>query len=228
MKIQIIANYLLTLMMSTAVAAIELGDVREALPKKTDLYLKEGMFSGGDREIRFGLVKDVRRATNGGFERIVVDLDSEKAPYYQASIDPSLRRILVTIFGSPKITLDAKKIVDQFRKSSLVARVEFFPVVDEDVWTFALHLRAAVPVEVFELTAPTRIIFDLKGGAALMNELAPKSKTTQARLPVKRAALHAPARPKPVPAKRTPIRANPVEDEYEGNGASNHSEDLPE
>jgi len=228
MKTRMSIGLVFSFLLSTAGAAVEPGDVREALPKKTDSYLKEGLVSGGDREIRFGIVKDVRRATNGGFERIVVDIDSEKAPYYQTAIDSTQRRILVTIFGSPKLAFDAKKIVDQFRKSALVARVEFFPIVDEDVWTFAIHLRAAVPVEVFELTAPTRIIFDLKGGSALISELAPKQKTGFSSNAAKRARVLVAPRAKAIPAKPKAIRSNPIEDEYEGNGAVNHSDDIPE
>ncbi len=213
------------LFISTAGAALEPTQVREALPKKTESYLKEGLFSGGDREVHSGIVKDVRRATNGGFERIVVDIDSEKAPYYQAAIDSAQRRILVTIFGSPKLAINAKKIVESFRKSALIARVEFFPLVEEDSWTFAVYLRAAVPVEVFELTAPTRIIFDLKAGAAMMGELTPK---VNAHPPKKTAARVRAPRVKPVPAKPKGIRANPDEDQYEGNGAASHNDDVPE
>lgn len=144
-------------------AALEPNEVREALPKKTESYLKEGVISGGDRDARAGMVKNIRRAINGNFERIVIDLDGEKAPYYQAALEPEQRRILITLFGSPKLGFNAKKIVEEFKKSSLVSHVELFPKIEEDAWTFALHLRAAVPVEVFELTAPTRIILDLKG-----------------------------------------------------------------
>jgi hypothetical protein len=228
MKTSILFGFLLTLFISTAGAALEPSQIREALPKKTSSYLKQGLISGVDREVNAAIVKNVRPATNGTFERIVVDIDSEKAPYYQAAIDPTLRRILVTIFGSPKLAIDAKKIVEQFRKSPLVSRIEFFPLVEDDAWTFALYLRAAVPVEVFELSAPTRIIFDLKGGAALINELASKAKPP--RRAIKRAPVHAtPAtRLKPARKKATVIRANPDEDEYEGNGASSRSDDIPE
>ena len=226
MKKRIFSSFLLMLFISTAGAALEPNQVREALPKKTESYLKEGLISGGDREVSAGIVKDVRRATNGNFERIVVDLDSERAPYYQAAIDPSQRRILVTIFGSPKLAIDAKKVLEQFRKSALVARVEIFPVVEDDSWTFALYLRAAVPVEVFELTAPTRIIFDLKAGAAMISELRPKSAAISA--PKKAQSRPVMPRAKLAPPKPKVIRANPVEDEFQGNGAASRNDDIPE
>lgn len=228
MKTRTISALILSLFIATltskATAALEPSQVRAALPKKTESYLKDGVITGGDREIHSGIVKDVRRATNGGFERIVIDLDAEKAPYYQAAVDPTSRRILVTIFGSPKLAINAKKIVDQFRASPLVARVEFFPLVEEDSWTFALYLKAAVPVEVFELTAPTRIIFDLKAGAALIGELAPKGEAPAAK-PRKTVARKAKPKPRPKPKA---VQVVPDEGGFEGNGAASHAEDIPE
>lgn len=147
-------------------AALEPNDVREALPKKTESYLKEGLVTGGDRQIQSGLIKNIRRASNGGYERIVIDIESEKAPYYQVSVEPLNHRMITTIFGGPRLGLDAKKVVDAFRKSLVVSRVELFPKVEEDSWTFALYLKSSTPVEIFELSAPTRIIFDLKSGPA--------------------------------------------------------------
>lgn len=206
MKIHLYGSVLFSFAISTAGAALESNQVREALSKKTESYLKEGLFSGGDREVHSGVVKDIRRAVNAGFERVVVDIESEKTPYYQVAVDSSERRILITIFGMPKIAIHAKKIVEQFRKSSLIDRVEFFPLLEEDAWTFALYLRGVAPVEVFELGAPTRIILDLKAGQALVSEAAPRV--------VKKPAL------KP----KTP----PVDELERGNGAANHAEDIPE
>ncbi len=193
----------------SASAALEPNQIREALPKKTEMYLKEGVFSGGDREVRAGLVKDIRRAANGGFERIVIDLDSVTAPYYQASIEPSQRRILFTLFGSLRLGIDAKKIVTHFKKSPLISRVEFFPKVEDDAWTFALHLKNAVPVEVFELAAPTRIVVDLKNGT-VASAAAPRTKKVSA--------------PKP----RTAAPPAEAEEMFHGNSASGHSEEIPE
>lgn len=147
----------------SAEAAIEPNQIRGALPKKTESYMKEGLFTGGEREIRAGLIKNIRRATNAGFERVVIDIDAEKAPYYQVAVEGSEHRILVTIFGGPRLGLNAKKVMAEFKKSVLIQSVEFFPKVEDDAWNFTLNLKTATLVEVFELAAPTRIIFDLKG-----------------------------------------------------------------
>lgn len=205
-----ILSILLVLSASTAVAALEPSRVREALGKKTENYLSEGVVTGGDREIHGGIVKDLRRAQNTGFERIVLDLESEKPPYYQAAIDRSEKRIVVTIFGNPHIGLNAKKITEAFKKSSLVQKVEFFPKVEEDTFIFALHLRAAVPVEVFELSAPSRVILDLKAAPKFLSEVAPKAKVSAKKV----------AAPDPEVENDAPAMG--------GNGAAARSDDIPE
>lgn len=216
-------SMLVVLLATSAVAALEPSRIREALPKKTENYLGDGVITGGDREVRGGIVKDLRRAANAGFERIVLDLESEKPPYFQAAVEPAEKRIVVTVFGNPHIGLNAKKIVENFKKSPLVQSVEFFPKVEEDTFIFALHLRAAVPVEVFELSAPSRIILDLKASPKFVTEVSPITKTA----PKMKATAKAVKRPKTLPLKQ----ANPVlEDDVptEGNGASSHSEEIPE
>ncbi len=196
---------------SGASAALEPNSVKEALPKKTENYLKEGVISGGDREVHSGLIKNIRRAMNGGFERIVVDIDSERTPYYQVALEPEQRRVLITVFGGPKVGLNAKKTAEDFKKSPLVSDVELFPKLEDDSWTFALHLRAATPVEVFELSAPTRIILDLK-------KMMTTVKATKPAKPVVKATRQSHS----FPARKS------MEPEDEGNGAAAHSEDLPE
>lgn len=198
----------LLLSVSTAVAALEPSRVRDALAKKTASYVSDGVVTGGDREVRGGIVKNLRRATNTGFERIVLDVDSEKPPYFQAAIEPSEKRIVVTLFGNPHIGLDAKKIVDQFKKSPHVRKVELFPKIEEETFIFALHLRNPVPVEVFQLSAPSRIILDLKNSSG-----------------AKTAAV---AKPKVRPEFQEEV-APPVATEPEdGNGASRYLDDIPE
>jgi hypothetical protein len=218
---KITQSVLFFLSISSAVAALEPNHIHQALPKKTENYLGEGLVMGGDREVHGGVVKDLRRATNAGFERIVLDLDSEKTPYYQAAVEPAEKRIVVTVFGSPKVGFDAKKVVDQFRKSPLIQKVELFPKVEEDTWIFALHLRAAVPVEIFELSAPSRIIIDLKAAPKFLTEISPAASAPKATAKKAKATEYR-AVEKP--------RARPVErsESLDGNGAAPFNDDIPE
>jgi hypothetical protein len=214
-------SVLFFLSISSAVAALEPSHIHEALPKKTENYLGEGLVMGGDREVQGGIVKDLRRATNAGFERIVLDLDTEKTPYYQAAVEPNEKRIVVTLFGSPKIGFNAKKVVEQFRKSPLVQKVELFPKVEDDTWIFALHLRAAVPVEIFELSAPSRIIIDLKAAPKFLSEISPAAPAPKATTKKAKAAQYrAVEKPKAHSVERA--------ESLGGNGAAPFNDEIPE
>ncbi len=139
--------------------------------KKTKFYVQDGMVVGGDQAIEEVTVKDIRRATNAGFERIVIDLvgnrNGESAaiprpPYFQVAVTPDERRIVVTVYGKPKLTFNASKILAAFKKSPNIKAVQLLPRLEDDSWTFVLEMKSGSPVEVFELVQPTRVILDVK------------------------------------------------------------------
>jgi hypothetical protein len=155
-------------------AALKTEKIFIAEAKKSKTYIRGGVIVGGDWAIDDFAVTGIRRAANSGFERIVVDLDGNRAgepaaldrpPYYHVSIMPELKRLVVTVVGKPKIALDPAKITAVFKKSQTVSKVELLPMVEKDRWSFVLHLKQATGVEVFELTKPTRIILDLQASA---------------------------------------------------------------
>ncbi len=152
-------------------AALTPENVRVAEQKKTKAYLRDGLFVGGDAGVGDIIVRDIRRASNAGFERVVVDLgpgeDSKgtsaaRAPYFQVAVSPGEKRLVFTVYGSPKLGFDPKKVVQGFEKSDLVRSIELFPRLEKDQWTFAVNLRAETPAEVFELADPLRVIIDLQ------------------------------------------------------------------
>ncbi len=156
---------------SSASAALSREKVFAADSKKTKFYLKDGLVTGGDRAITETTVRDIRRASNAGFERIVIDLEGtrngeaaalKRAPYFQVAVSPEEKRLVVTLWGNPKLAFQAQKVVTAFKKSKVVERVELLPRVEDDIWTFVVALRDPTPVEVFELTDPARIILDVK------------------------------------------------------------------
>ena len=118
-------------------------------------------------------MRDLRRAANpAGFERIVVDLEGSnngevvaipRPPFFQTAINADEKRVIITIYGHPKLNFEARKVLAAFKKSPVVANVLFYPLLDQEAWTFVLELKEAYPVEVFELTNPVRIILDVKG-----------------------------------------------------------------
>jgi hypothetical protein len=141
--------------------------------KKTKNYVKDGLITGGDQAINEFVIKDIRRAPNTGFERIVIDLEGNRngdsvaiarPPYFQVAVTPDEKRLVFTLFGRPSLDIDAKRVLSSFKKSAVIEKLNLFPLLDETSWTFAFELKGGHPVEIFELSKPTRIIVDIQNG----------------------------------------------------------------
>jgi hypothetical protein len=154
-------------------ASIRPESVHTADIEKRQSYLRDGLIVGGDRAIDRVVIKDIRRAMNAGYERMVIDLEGtlngepaaiQRAPFYQIAVNADERRIILTVWGKPKLAFDSSKVVRAFRKSRMFSSVELYPKLEEDSWTFALNLASDRPVEVFELKEPVRIIVDVRAG----------------------------------------------------------------
>ena len=166
-----------------ALSAIKPDQVFVADAKKNKSYVGNGVIVGGDWAIDDFTVSGIRRASNAGYERIVIDLEGNRSgepaavdrpPYYHVAISPEPKRVIVTILGKPRLGFDPSKVSSAFKKSALVNKVELLPLVERDRWSFVLNLKRAGSVEVFELNHPTRIILDLKALA-----LRTKSQTSE-------------------------------------------------
>ena len=153
-----------------AISAVKPDQVFVADAKKSKSYVGNGVVVGGDWAIDDFTVSGIRRASNAGYERIVIDLEGNRAgepaavdrpPYYHVAISPELKRVVITIMGKPRLGFDPGKVSLAFKKSALVNKVELLPLVEKDRWTFVMDLKRAGSVEVFELVKPTRIILDL-------------------------------------------------------------------
>jgi hypothetical protein len=176
MKILTLALFIFTLTVSDSQAAItpagmSAQDIHVADSTKTKFYLKEGLVIGGDRTIDDVIILDVRHSMNTDYERIVIDLDGNKngepaviqrPPYYQVEISPVQKRMVVTVFGKPKLAFDAARVKKGFSKSGLIKNVELFPVLEKDRWSFAITFNSSKSAEIFELANPVRVILDLK------------------------------------------------------------------
>ena len=140
-------------------------------PRKNQAYIKDGVFIGGDRAIDDVVVKDIRRAANPGFERMVIDLEGNKngepaaisrPPYYQIAVSPEEKRLIFTVWGRPKLQFNARKVLGAFKKSPIIQKIELLPRLEDNSWTFTIDLKSGTPVEVFELSDPIRIIVDIR------------------------------------------------------------------
>jgi hypothetical protein len=154
-----------------AQAALKPEQVRTADARKTQAYLADGVVVGGDCAVDEMVVKDIRRAVNAGFERVVIDLEGtrggepgaiQRPPYFQAAVTSDEQRIVLTLFGKPKLAFDAQKVQAAFRRSTNLQGVELLPRLNDDSWTFVLGMKPHQSVEVFELTQPARIIVDIR------------------------------------------------------------------
>jgi hypothetical protein len=169
------AILLLTLLTSlTGLASV--GSIKPELVypsefKKTKFYIKDGLFVGGDKATRDIVVTDVRFSKNAEYERIVVDLkanragelgDLERSPYYQVAVSPDMERLVVTIWGNPKLEMNTSKLLMSLKKSNLIKRAEVLPILEKDRWSFIFYLKNKASVEVFELKEPVRLIVDVK------------------------------------------------------------------
>jgi hypothetical protein len=166
-----LALLLLSVAASYARADIRPDKIHTADGKKNSYYVQDGLFVGGDRAVDEVVVKDIRRATNSGYERVVLDLEGshngepmaiERPPYYQVSVTPDENRLVITLWGKPKLGFDAKKVQAAFKKSHVFQGVDLLPRLEDDTWTFALELKPGHPVEVFELANPVRVIVDVR------------------------------------------------------------------
>lgn len=139
--------------------------------KKTKNYIKDGLITGGDQTVNDFTIKDIRHAKNSEYERLVIDIEAgpaletapvARAPYYQIAVTPDEKRLVVTLYGKPKLNFEAKKVVESFKRSSVVQQINLLPLLDEESWTFSFEMKSGHPVEVFELSNPIRIILDIK------------------------------------------------------------------
>jgi hypothetical protein len=139
--------------------------------KKTQNYLADGLIMGGDRAISGILVKDIRRALNPGYERVVLDLQGlengepselPRAPYFQLAVNAEENRMVMTLWGQPKLGFNSKKVISAFKSSKIIKNVVLLPRIEDDSWTFVFEVAPHANVEVFELNKPVRLILDIQ------------------------------------------------------------------
>lgn len=162
---------LLTLWTGLSLAMVNQGGVNPDKVHSVDLkksqsYIRDGLFVGGDAQTSDVNLKDIRFAKNKEYERLVMDFagGAGRSPFFQIDVSPEMSRIVVTVFGKVKLGFEPNIVAKAFAKSAFIAKVELLPQIEIDRWTYALTLKDGKrpQVEVFELAAPSRAIIDLK------------------------------------------------------------------
>jgi hypothetical protein len=145
---------------------------KQALKLKKDFYITDGSITGGDRLSSDFSITNVRIANNpAGYDRIVIDLSGnqlgkkiklDRPPFYMIQNDSENKRVLVTLYGKPKLDFSTQSSIQSAKKAKHISDIEFIPLTEQDRWTWAIHTKTSAKAEVFELTEPARIIIDLK------------------------------------------------------------------
>lgn len=172
-RILLVALGLFTFVGSSPWASAEIrpDKVRVADAHKTQHYLQDGLIVGGDRAIDGVVIKDIRRAPNAGFERVVIDLEGtqggepatiQRPPYYQIAVTPDEKRLVFTLWGSPKLAFNPKKVLASFKRSPVFKGLVLLPKLEQNTWTLVFDLTEGKGVEAFELSNPLRIIMDVR------------------------------------------------------------------
>ena len=134
--------------------------------KKSQSYIRDGLFVGGDAQTSDVNLKDIRFAKNKEYERLVMDFmgGAGRSPYFQVDVSPEMGRVVVTVYGKVKLGFEPNLVAKIFAKSAFISKVDLLPQIEQDRWTYSLTLKEGKrpQVEVFELAAPTRAIIDLK------------------------------------------------------------------
>lgn len=160
------------LVLSSVQASLRPDKIHVADLKKTQKYLKDGVVVGGDRLIDDVVVRAIRRGAQGtAFDRIVIDLHGNREgetvaiprpPFFQVAMSQEEERMVITIWGHPKIQFPLEATKQALTKSPYITGVNLLPKIKDEFWTFELSLKRGTQVEVFELKEPVRLIVDLK------------------------------------------------------------------
>ena len=157
---------------ASSFAQLDEAGFKQALKVKKGAYLSEGSFTGGDRASSDFRVTQIRVAANPeGYDRVVIDLGGNtlgeksvlaRPPFYLVEADSSHKKVNVTVYGKPKLEFSTQSSIQAAKKSKIISKLEFLPLVNSDRWTWTIHTQFPVKTEVFELSDPARIIIDLK------------------------------------------------------------------
>lgn len=173
MKILLFSLFQVLLFITPAFSEIRPDAIHLADAQKKKKYVHDGLITGGDRTINGAIVENIRHTVNqkDGYDRIVIDVSGSRngeptaiprPPYYQIAVTPDERRLIVSIWGSPRLLFKAPEVVRALSRGPVIDRVALLPRIEDDRWTFQIELKGDSPVEAFELSSGARIIIDIQ------------------------------------------------------------------
>lgn len=134
------------------------------LGKKLGIYQELGVFSTGDAKQVNDAIKEARLGKQKDFERFVFEFESPKeAPYSEVSLDPKKQQLTVTFFGQSERGKTGANWDKLERSSDLVEKIRAYPKLEGlSMRTFVFDLKSGVRFEAFRLSAPERLVLDLR------------------------------------------------------------------
>ena len=147
---------IITLLFSFEIFAITGMKINPVPPTKKNVFALEGIFQGGDLKTKSVLKKLRFSASKRNLERVVFDFGSKGLPETYIYLSSKEGKINLD-FGRSKL----KSPIKPFFSSDIVKEVNFFPLAEQTL-AAEIFIKKNVPVEVFYLKNPTRLVIDFK------------------------------------------------------------------
>lgn len=131
--------------------------IRKLNSNKTSIYIEKGIFHNGGVK-QEAVLKSIRQSFNSklGFERIVMDFNSNQIPKVYGHISSKDLRIYVDLFDTT-IAPDFQTIAG----TRYIEKIDFFPIESNHL-SMEIKLKAKVTADIFYLDNPGRLVIDLK------------------------------------------------------------------
>jgi hypothetical protein len=163
---------IIAVLLSVGLMARASTPFKQSLDEKKNVYMQDGVFTGGKAGTGTTLLGIRRRfSAKAKIERVIVDLgDKDAKPsgknmgYFQASVDARQMRVILDLAQLRSSALSEQRVQDIFRNSPFVKSVEFTLDPEDRAGTLVLNLKRPMRLEVFQLRVnkkPARVVMDM-------------------------------------------------------------------
>lgn len=143
--------------LSTSAQDLMKERIRKLSSNKTSIYVENGIFHNGGVK-QEAVLKSIRNSYNPkqGFERIVIDFNSNQIPKIYGHISSTEKRLYVDFFDT---TL--AKDLQAISSTRFVEKINFFPIESNYV-SMEMKLKTKASADIFYLDNPGRLVIDFK------------------------------------------------------------------
>lgn len=159
MKFSLFFTLLLQMIFASNLSAQDLMKerIRKLSSNKTSIYIEKGIFHNGGVK-QEAVLKSIRQSFNPklGFERIVIDFNSNQIPKVYGHISSKDLRLYIDFFDT---TL--AKDLQAIASTRYIEKINFFPIESNQV-SMEIKLKTKATADIFFLDNPGRLVIDLK------------------------------------------------------------------